>query len=253
MSGTQQNGLLTTQTCTAADIIKLALKECGALGVGQTALAEDTNDAFFKLNMMIAQWQRKRWAIYHLVSVGYVADGNQSYTIGPTGKCVVAQRPDKIESAYFRQTIPDSSLPVDYGLTVVQSWEDYGKIALKTLYSFPQFLFYDPGYPNGTVYPWPIPYKDQYEVFLNIKETLAQFTSLTQEVNLPGEYVGALFYNLALRLAPSYGQQPSPITIQMAAEGLNVLKKANVQIARLSQPSELIRPGIYNPYSDQIR
>jgi hypothetical protein len=251
MSGTQ--GLLTTNNTTAADIIKLALKECGALGVGQTALAEDLNDAFFKLNMMIAQWQRKRWAIYHEVSIGYVADGNPSYTIGPTGKVQVPQRPDKIESAYFRQYIPQSSLPVDYGLTVVQSWEDYSRIALKTLYSFPQFLFYDPGYPNGTIYPWPIPYADQYETFVNIKETLPQFTSLTQLLNIPGEYVAAMFYNLALRLAPAYGLQPNPDTRLMAAEGLNVLKKANVQVPRLLQPAELIRPGIYNPYSDQIR
>ncbi len=247
-------GLLTTQTCTAYDIIKLALKECGALGVGQTALAEDVNDAFFKLNMMIAQWQRRRWLIYHLVNIGFLSTGAQSYTVGPGGNYNVAQRPAKIESAFFRQIIPMSPNPIDYGLTMIDSWEDYSKISLKFLNSFPQFLFYDPGYPLGTLYPWPIPFANEYEVFINITDTLAQFTSLTQTFNFPGEYVAAMFYNLAKRLAPGYGLPLTKELSDNAMEGLNVLKKASgAQVPRLTQPSELIRPGIYNPYSDQIR
>lgn len=41
---------------TAGSIINLALKMAGILGVGQTATAEDANDAFTVLNMMLAQW-----------------------------------------------------------------------------------------------------------------------------------------------------------------------------------------------------
>jgi hypothetical protein len=247
-------GLLTTSTTTAGDIIRLALKECGALGVGLTPLAEDTNDAFFKLNMMLAQWQRRRWTVYHLVSMGFTSPtGAQIYTIGPGGDYDVVQRPAKLASAFFRQVIPNSNLPIDYPLTLVDSWEDYSKIALKTLQSFPQFLFYDPAFPLGNVYPWPIPFANFYEVFLNFTDTLVQFTSLTQEVNLPGEYIAALFYNLAQRLCPGYGIPVQPELKLQAAEGISVLKKASTQIPRLSIPSELIRPGVYNPFSDQIR
>jgi hypothetical protein len=248
-------GLLTTTTCTAGDIIKLALKECGVLGIGQTPEAEDVSDAFFKLNMMIAQWQRRRWMIWHLVNMGYTSPtGVQSYTIGPGGNFPVSQRPAKIESAFFRQVIPNSPNPIDYQLTMLDSWEDYSKISLKSLSSFPQFLFYDPAYPQGVLYPWPIPGANYYELFINFTDTLNQFTSLTEVLNLPGEYVAAMFYNLAQRLAPGYGLQVNPETKLQAAEGIMTLKKATgAQVPRLSMPMELIRPGIYNVYSDQIR
>lgn len=245
--------LLTTDTTTAGDIIRLALKECGSVGVGQTPMAEDINDSFFKLNMMLAQWQRRRFAIYHLVNVGFVSNGEQSYTVGPGGNYNFSQRPAKIESGFFRQNIPGSSLPIDYSLVNVQSWEDYSKISLKTLYSFPTDLFYDPAYPMGNLYPWPIPYADQYEVFINVTETLTQFSSLTALVNLPGEYVAAILYNLAKRLCVQYGLPVSVDLKDLAEEGIQTLKKASVQVPRLNMPRSLIRPGIYNVYSDQIR
>ena len=39
---------------TPSDLITLALKTANVLGVGQTASAEDMNDAFNLLNMMMA-------------------------------------------------------------------------------------------------------------------------------------------------------------------------------------------------------
>jgi hypothetical protein len=39
---------------TAGSIINLALKMSGVLGIGQTASAEDSNDALTVMNMMLA-------------------------------------------------------------------------------------------------------------------------------------------------------------------------------------------------------
>jgi len=44
-----------------------------------------------------------------------------------------------------------------------------------------------------------------------------------------------------------------PITMALAKEALNVLRMGNAQVPNLRMPDDLIRPGIYNPYSDQIR
>ena len=54
---------------TPADLINLALKTANVLGVGQVASAEDQNDAFNLLNMLMAQLQRRRYMIYQLVDV----------------------------------------------------------------------------------------------------------------------------------------------------------------------------------------
>lgn len=40
----------------ASSIINLALKMAGVLGIGQTASAEDSNDALTLMNAMLAQW-----------------------------------------------------------------------------------------------------------------------------------------------------------------------------------------------------
>ena len=58
---------------TALDILNLAFKDAGILGVGQTLLDEDSNDGLTRLNMMIAQWRVKRWMVWHLVDKSVVS------------------------------------------------------------------------------------------------------------------------------------------------------------------------------------
>src|ERR1700722_5997638 len=90
---------------TPLDIVTQALKKAGVLGVGQTPLAEDTNDAFYDLNDMIAQWARKRWLMWHLLDVPLVSTGAMSYTVGIGGN-FNTPRPDRLEAAFFRQIVP---------------------------------------------------------------------------------------------------------------------------------------------------
>ena len=87
---------------TPAELITLALKQSGVLGVGQTASAEDMNDAFKLLQMMLGQWQVDRFMVFHLVTNSILCTGQQSYTIGPGGNINIP-RPDRISSAFVRQ------------------------------------------------------------------------------------------------------------------------------------------------------
>lgn len=120
---------------TPNDLIILALKQANVLGVGQSASAEDIQDCFALLNMMLAQWNRRRYAIYHLKTVSIACDGSQSYTIGPGGD-IDTTRPNKIESAYFRQIITSPPNQIDYPLEIIRAREDYDRIYLKDMQSF---------------------------------------------------------------------------------------------------------------------
>ena len=126
---------------TALDILTLAFKDAGILGVGQSLLPEDYNDALTRMNMMIAQWRIKRWLVWHLVDKSVVSTGAQSYTVGPGGDIDVSVRPDKLESAFFRM-LPgaNGTQSVDYPLTMLFSYEDYARITLKQLVSFSSVL-----------------------------------------------------------------------------------------------------------------
>lgn len=237
---------------TPLDIINLALKQAGVLGVGQTANSEDVNDAFTLLNFMLAQWNRKRWLIWRLVTTAKVSTGAQSYTVG-IGQDFDVARPDRLESAFFRQIVQSTPNQIDYPLEIIEARETYNQIALKQLVSFPSYIFYDSAYPVGSVYPWPIPQANIYSVHITTKEVLSEFTSLGQAISLPHEYYAAILYNLSARLRPAY-QLPADVQlVALAREALAVIRGANTQIPRLLMPTDLMRGGIYNPYSDQIR
>lgn len=239
---------------TPQSIISLALKAAGILGVGQSALAEDNNDLFDVLNGMMGQWNTKRWLIYHLLDVGITTTGAMFYAVGP-GADFDVPRVDRLEAAFFRQYV--SGVPgqtyVDFPLEILQSYEDYSKIALKQLQTWPVAIFFDSGNPIGKVYPIPIPLQNgTYELHLIIKEHLPQFVSLVQSVNLPDEYTEALWTNLTVRAAAIYpGAVLTPVIEGLAKASLSTLRTANTQIPRLQMPTPLVRPPLYNIFSGQ--
>lgn len=235
---------------TARDLITLSLKDAGIVGVGQTANAEDINDGLTRMNAMIAQWSRRRWLVYHLVDVIFPATGALSYSIGAGGDLPVT-RPDQIESAFFRQTVGTIPNQVDYPLTIIPARENYNMIALKSLVSFPQYLFYDSGWPLGHVFIWPVP-SNLYEIHLSIKATLQQIGNLSDDIDFPPEYEEALRLNLSVRLRVAYQMPPDPGLIALAKVALNTIKNSNAQIPILQLPGDLVRSRRpYNLYSDQ--
>lgn len=242
---------------TAGDICIAALKECGAIGVGQAPLAEDLSDAQTRLQWMLQQWERQRWLVFHLVTLNKTSNGSLSYTVGPGGDIdtgVGSARPDRIESAFLRQLTQSQPNQIDYPLDPLQSMEDYNRIALKQLQSFPGCFFYDSDWPLGKIYTWPVPQANIYGVFISVKAQLpSSFATQATRIVLPYEYYSAMLYNLAVRLRSKY-QIPTfagdPL-VAMAKTSLNVLRGANAQIARLQVPRDLNRPGIYNIFSDR--
>lgn len=233
---------------TPQDIINLSLKTANVLGVGQTASAEDSNDAFNLLNMMMAQWQRRRYLVYALVEASKQATGAQSYTVGTGGDFNIT-RPSKLEFAYFRQN-QSTALPVDYPLQILRAREDYDRISIKTLNAFPQYAFYDSAYPTGNLYVWPVP-NNQYEIHITVMTQLPGFATLTDTVVLPNEYLAALMWNLTYELLAMYGLPISPVVEKKAQASLNVIKETNAQIPMLQMPQTLRgKGGAYNVYGD---
>ena len=239
------------QSFTPADMINLALRSAGLLGVGQTALPQDISDTFAMLNGMIAQWNRRRWLVWHLLDVAHVMDGSQSYSVGIGGDFDVP-RPDRLEAAFFRQLVSPGN-NIDYPLDILQSREDYNQIALKSLKSWATYIFYDSAYPLGYVYPWPIPQGGgMYELHLSIKDTLTQFRDLTTPIGLPPEYFQAMWTNLTIALGALYpGAVITDDLRSMAQVSLETIRMANAQIGRLRMPQGMVRPPLFNIYSYQ--
>jgi hypothetical protein len=234
---------------TPSDIITLALKTANVVGVGQVASAEDMNDAFNLLNMLLAQLQRRRYFVYQLITTGFVATGATSYTVGPGGNFDIP-RPAKIESAFFRQQY-NNVQPVDYPLEILRSTEDYNRISLKQLNAFPRLAFYDMAYPIGNLFVWPLP-NNTYEIFITTMLQLQQFVTINDTIILPPEYSAALMWNLVLALYPFYGLPVNPVVVEQAKTSLRIIEESNVAIPQLQIPSALKnnRGPTYNIYGD---
>jgi hypothetical protein len=151
---------------TARDIITLAMKEAGVLGVGQTLLSEDINDGMTYLRRMMSVWQKKRWLVPALYDLAMPGNNLISNKIGP-GQYWNAARPDKIQSAYIIQQV-EGGTPVSIPCKLIFSYEDYSRIVVKNLNSMPYSVFYDGAYPYGNVFFFPIP-DETYECHLILK------------------------------------------------------------------------------------
>jgi hypothetical protein len=250
---------------TAQSLITQALKANGVGALGQTPNSADLADGLTWANMILAQWQRRRWLVWHLVDIACPATGAVNYTVGP-GQSFSVMRPDKIEYAYAR--LMTTSLPsgfaiglssiggvngvggsaigstapgvlnIDYPLYVIDSREEYAQIGLKSLQTFPGAVFYDSAYPIGSLYFWPIP-NAQFELHILVKEKLQSFATLSDAFAMPPEYQEALVWSLAARMRPAYGLPPDPTITSAMQASINVLRMANVQIPTLEMPEGL--------------
>ena len=236
---------------TVGELITSSLKKAGVLGVGNVALSEDSNDAFNDLNQMVAQWNRKRWLVYRTVDTSFVSTGAASYTVGSGGNFNITPRPARIVSAFFRMVNLAVPNQVDYPLEILNSREDYNRIQLKRLATWPSFLFYDPVVTTGIIYPWPVVPATDYEIHITTFVVIAAFTGLAQNVTLPAEYEAMIVWNLARRLRVAYQLPPDPELNGLAKDALETVRGANVSIPRLTIPQDLLGPGRYNVYSNR--
>ncbi len=228
---------------TANRLINLAAKLAQVLGVGQNLPPSNFQDVFDMLNMMMAEWAELRLNVYHLIDVTFTADGSISYSIGPGG-AIDTIYPTRIDGAQFTQN------GIVYPLGIIHAKEDFRKISIPTLVSFPEYIFLDTSYPLASVSVWPIP-NYTYSITMQLMAQLQTFDYATDVVNLKPIYRNALIKNLAVAICPLFGIEPSPTLLRGAATSKQSMQKANTQISLLQMDRTLIRNGHYNIYSDR--
>jgi hypothetical protein len=223
---------------TTGDLITFVLRASNINGVGQTPLAEDSNTGLDFLRMLIAQWQRKRWFIWNEQELSKVSTGANFYTIGP-GQDFDTARPDKIHAAWCRLKPFSGPNAVDLSLAIIEAKEDWSGVTIKDLKSLPAAVFYDSAWPIGRVYFWPVPPGGDYEMHLVVKASLPTYTTLTDPLNLPPEYMEAVMWSLCVRLQMAYGLPASQDHVAAMKQAIGVVQMANTQIPQMSMPAAL--------------
>lgn len=234
-------------------LITNSLQDAGVIGIDEDVEQPILNRAFNQANWLLATWARKRWLCYYIQDYSFVSTGANSYAVGLNQTININPRPDRLEYAFVRflnNTSIPSQLPVDIPLEIIQSHEDYSRIAVKTVGTLPWRIFYDPKWPVGQLFPWPVPQSSLYEIHVGFKGVLPRFQSLQQKINFPPEYENALNWNLARRLRASYQMPPDPEVNALAKDGLNTIRLANQAMSTLRMPAFLRRQRAYDYRSD---
>ena len=224
-----------------------ALRLANAIGEGQTPSAAQYSDLFAELQMMLAEWQTDRFLVYQDVEIVCPSTNAEWYTIGPGQQFNVA-RPMRLEQAFARQNPGGSPTPVDYPLEMLFSREDYARIRLKSLSSWPQTIYYDRGFPIGNIAIWPIP-NTSFEIHLVLMQQLQQFETQYDTISMPPIYQRAIQYNLAIIAGAMNGLPPDGVVVAIAKKSLSRLRGSNAEIPRLVTGDEGGSTNIYDPYN----
>jgi hypothetical protein len=228
---------------TVGDVVSLALRASGVLGVGQTANPQDIQDAFDLMNTLLTEWQINRWLVSDLVDVVAPSTGALSYTVGPAATFVTsAPRPDKIDAAFARLI----STGKDTILFPFMSREGYDRAPFKSKVGDPFAYFYDATLgTTGTIFYAPVP-SNLYSLHVSLKASLGQFVALSDTIALPRPYIVALLWNLADALIPVFQRPEQPSVTRNAQRSLQAMINSIVQVPQVVAPQPGNRGGIYS-------
>ncbi len=221
---------------TVRDLVTEAMSVSGLISDGQTPSNDQINAGVRLLNGFTSTWQSDRMLAWAEDDVSCVSNGAVSYTIGisPVANTVCdfnTPRPDKIMAAYARILPVPNNNPLDYQLKIIKAHEDYARIPLKRLNSYPTAVFYDSQFPVGNIFVYPIPTANQWEIHLIVKNQTLPFTSLGQVLPtiIPQNYIEAMKWGLAARMIPAYQLPPNPGVVLLAKQSLDSIRAGNVQ------------------------
>ena len=211
---------------TCLDIIADALIEIGMLAPGETPDPETGQWAFRKINYLLDTWATKKNYVYAQNLAIYTLVPNQSpHFIGPApgAQFSVPQRPVKIVRAtVILNNTPQPFVSIPLTLRDEQWWMENTIQQLSS--SQPTDLYYNPTFPNGSLFFWPIP-TTAYQTQLETWALLAQFDSITDPIGGPGAaltippgYRNALMLSLAESLLSGGQISANPeLKVQAAA------------------------------------
>lgn len=207
---------------TALDLITTSAVKLGAIATGEVLTADEASDSLEVLNSMLDSWSIEKLMIYQIQQESLTWTGSaQSQTIGSAGDFNTT-RPIKIEEGtFFRINSIDTPVRILKDRASYDSYPSKGDES-----SFPEVLYYEPSYPLGTLYVYPVPSANT-TFLLNSWKALQSFATLTTDLALPPGYQWAIEHNLAVHLEPVFSVPvPSSVSTE-AAISKRRLKRIN--------------------------
>lgn len=207
---------------TRNEIIEASLRKLGVLAEGQVPSSDNYTTATYALNALLAEfrtlgmplWERRLYSFSPTASV-------TAYNIG-SGETLDTPYPLKIFQAYRIDSASSSRVQMDI-------IADYNFNMLPSNSSgTPIQLTYTPRVNYGVLKLWPTPDTNAASnstITIVYQRPMEYSGNSTQTLDIPEEWLNAVIYNLAARLAPEWGI-PLPDRQALEATAEKVLDRA---------------------------
>ncbi len=197
---------------TYRDVVTNALRELNVIDAEDSPSAPDASFVLGKLNRIFDRWNGLGLASYvDLFFTPTLTPSLQPHTLGPTGTfwtAALAIRPDAIAAA----SRFDGTIKVPITMRDEAWWIRQPTPSLTG--SFVTDLYYQPTYPDGSLYFWPVP-SAAIQLELVIRQGFLTGT-LNTDFALPPGFEDAVTLTLAEEIAEAFGATPGPKLVQSA-------------------------------------
>lgn len=192
-----------TFNVTRDQLITGALRMIGAIAQGETPTATQVTEAAEALNMMVKAYEADGMPLWGITEASITLTSNTNhYNIG-TGKTINIPKPLKVIQAWNR----DLNSSVDIPMRILTR-QEYNILGNKTTTGNPIQIFYEPLLDYGVLHVFPTPdatSATNNKIYLVYQRPFEDFINSTDTPDFPQEWLEALKYGLAARLAPEYG------------------------------------------------
>jgi len=188
---------------TRDQIIAGALRMIGATAQGETPTATQVTEASEALNMLVKAWQADGMPLWGLSEYDMtLVAGQREYNIG-VGQTINIPKPLRVIQIWNTNISGNIDTPMR-----VLTKQEYNTLGNKQSSGIPIQGYYNPQRDYGILSLFPVPDTNaasNYHVTIVYQRPFEDFDSASDNPDFPQEWIEALKYGLAVRLAPEYG------------------------------------------------
>lgn len=223
-----------------ATVLKRALRLVGAYSSLSQPTANQLNAAKEALNMMLKAWQVEGliW-LCQFVTVSLVVS-QQTYLIGPNSTdAMVDEDGDNFRTRPFRiLDIARKTGNNEVSLTPLTR-KEYMELSNKSSTGTVIQYYYDPQITDGKLYVWPTSINTTDTLVLSVERAIEDMLADTNDFDLPVEWMEAVSYGLAYRLAGEYRLPMNER--EMLLKEAAILKEQLLASCRENVPARFVR------------
>lgn len=148
---------------------------------------------------------------------------------------------DQPFNVYSAVRVSDSEIDTEMNYL---SYEDYFRLPNKTTQATPVSYNYDRQLDSARIVVWPTPIDLSYRMQITMSRRVQDFDGVTNNPDLPQEWIDTIILNLAVALGPSFGKASSPNFAQLKIDAKESLAEALMHDNESG--SLTLQPDFYN-------